>query len=83
MKLLASRERAVSKFQEHLEAYPQDLHAQTHMATICDVFDRTVHTLKTSSDRILSDEHEQALLHMLATLIEVRKQRASDRLLPR
>lgn len=54
LKLLASRERAVFKFQEHMEAYPQDFHAETHMTTICDLFDRTVQTLKTGPHEVIS-----------------------------
>lgn len=83
LKLLASRERAVFTFQEHMEVYPQDLHAETHMTTICDLFDRTVQTLKTGTHEVISNEQERALLDMLATLEQVRKQRALDQLLSR
>lgn len=83
LKLLVLRERAVIKFQEHMEAYPQDLHAETHMTTICDLFDRTVQILKTGPHEVISNDQERALLDMLATLAQVRKQRALDRLLSR
>ncbi len=61
LKLLASKERTLSKFKDHMETYPHDLGAEAHFTERCDIIDSTVRAIKDSMRLMVSVEEEGSL----------------------
>lgn len=81
MKLLASRVRAIATFQDHMETYPRDFTAEPHLAAAYELVDRTLQMFKTSKRPLLSTEEEGNLFDTAASIQELTRKRALDRLL--
>lgn len=81
LQLLASRERAVSRFQEHMAAFPHDRKAEGELMEKLAIFERTLQAVRTSMQHLLPTEKESALFDMASTIEHLTRERALDRLL--
>jgi len=81
LRLLASKERAVARFQQHMEAFPHDRNAEAEFSRHLDAFERTFQALQSGIRLVLNSENEQGLFD-IAVLVEQRaRQQALNRLL--
>jgi len=80
LRLLASKERAASRFHDHMKAFPHAFKMQQELAEKLAAYDRTIHALSTSMRRLLNFEEEQSAFDMAALVEQFTKQRALDRL---
>jgi len=81
LRLLASKERAASRFREHMEAFPHDLKAETEFMTKLSIYERTHQALTTSLQLLLNIEEESTLFDMAASVESVARKQVLDRLL--
>ncbi|UVT18505.1 MAG: hypothetical protein H8K03_11730 [Nitrospira sp.] len=81
LRLLASKERAVVRFQQHMEAFPHDRKAEGEFVHDLNVFDRTFQALQSGMRLLENKENDQSLFD-IAVLVEQRaRQQALGRLL--
>lgn len=80
-KLLASKEKAWSRFQEHMETFPHARKAQEEFTSKLAAYERTFQALKSSMRLLLNVEDERALLHMATSVEQLIKKKALERLL--
>ncbi len=78
--LLASKERAWSKFQQHMEAFPHDLRVEMDFRKKLEMFDRTLQTVSTSIRLMLSVEEEGSFFDLAASVERHAKEQALERL---
>ena len=82
LRLLASRERASARFQQHMTAFPHAQKAQAEFVSKLAAYERTLHALKASLQLLLeiNVEDERSLFDLAASVEQFTKQRAWDRL---
>jgi len=81
LRLLASKERAWSRFQPHMEAFPHALKAEEEFASKFAAYEQTFQALNTRMRLLLNIEEERALFDMAESVERLTKKRAWDRLL--
>lgn len=81
LRLLASRERAVSRFQQHMEAFPHTLKTEEEFASKLAAYDRTFRALHSSMRLLLNIDDERSLFDMAASVESLTRKRALDRIL--
>lgn len=80
LRLLASKQRAVAQFRQHMEAFPHGK-AEGEFARDLDAFDRAFQAMQSDMRLLVSNENERDLFD-IAVLVEQRaRQQALDRLL--
>ena len=80
LKLLASRERVVSAFEKHIQAFPQDLKIENVIRNTLSAIDETLVAVRGSNQRL--EESLDAQLYDLAVAVELRaREQALNRLL--
>lgn len=81
LRLLASKERAVVRFQQHMEEFPHDQKAEGACVRDREAFDRTFHSFQSEMRRLVNIEDERSLFD-IAVLVEQRaRQQTLDGLL--
>lgn len=80
LRLLTSKDRAVSRFQEHMAAFPRARKAEEHFISKMAAYERTFEALRSSMRLLLNVEDEQALFDMASAVAYITRQRALDRL---
>ena len=58
LQLLTSKDRASSRFRDHMKAFPHALKAREGFASLLTAYERTFHALTTSLQHLLSSEEE-------------------------
>ena len=81
LKLLASRERAVARFRQHMEAFPHARQMEEEFASKMSAYDKTLQALTTSLGHLLSNEGERSVLDMAGFVESTMRKQALDRLL--
>ena len=81
LRLLASKQRAIDQFQQHMEAFPHDRKAEEEFVRDLDAFNRAFQALQADMRLLVNSENEHGLFD-IAVLVEQRaRQQALDRLL--
>ena len=81
LKLLASSERAVKRFEQHMEVFPRDSKAEERFVGLLSAFDRTFQTLQASMRLLVNIEDDQSLFAIAVLVEQLARQQALDRLL--
>ncbi|HKU53472.1 MAG TPA: hypothetical protein VJQ25_13445 [Nitrospira sp.] len=81
LQLLTSKDRASSRFRDHMKAFPHALKAREEFASLLTAYERTFHALTTSLQHLLSSEEEDSLFDMAGFVESISRKRALDRLL--
>ena len=81
LKLLAAREQASQRFDEHIKAFPGDLKMEQVYKKQILVLERTLQTIEKSLRLIINNEEERSFLEMAAFVDQCTRERALDRLL--
>lgn len=81
LQLLASRERAISRFQQHMEAFPHSVKAKEEFGSKLAAYERTLRAINTSMRHLMNIEDENSLFDMAATVQQLTRERVLDRLL--
>ncbi len=80
LQLLASKERALSRFRHHMEAFPDDLRLEMAFLKKLEMFDQTLLTVSTSIRLMLNVEQESSFFDMAASIERRARERALERL---
>ncbi len=80
LRLLASKERAAVRFQEHMKAFPHAVKMQQEFVTKMAAYERTIRALSASMRQLLNIEEEQSAFDIAALVARLTKQRALNRL---
>lgn len=80
LQLLVSKDRAVSRFQEHMAAFPHARQAEEQFMSKMAAYERSFEALRSSMRLLLNVEDEQALFDMAVAVADITRQRALDRL---
>lgn len=81
LRLLASRERATERFQEHMKKFPGAQVVESAHESKLAAYERTLAALSASVRLLLDVEEERSLFDMAASVAQFTKKRALDRLL--
>ena len=81
LRLLASRDRAVSRFRQHMAAFPHAVEAEAEFTMKMAAFERTLQAINSSLTHLLNIEEESSFLDMAASMERLTKKRALERLL--
>lgn len=81
LSLIASRERASARFQEHMAAFPHALNAKEEFASKLAAYDRTFTALTASIRLLLNIGDNQSLFDLAASVENMIRKRALDRIL--
>ena len=79
LRLIASREKALSTFREHIRAFPDDWKSEAIFAATVSAMEKTFTALGVSIQRI-EEAHDQCLYDLAASVEARSRQRALDRL---
>ena len=81
LRLLASRERASSRFQEHMKLFPHAREMEMEFESKMAVYERTIHAITTSLQHLLNGEEEGTLFDVAGFVESMTRKRALHRLL--
>lgn len=81
LQLLASRDRAVSRFRQHMAAFPHAVKTEAEFTMKMAAFERTLQAINSSLTHLLNIEEESSFLDMAASMERLTKKRALERLL--
>ncbi len=81
LRLLASRERATERFHEHMKLFPGAQVVEAVHRSKMAAYERTLNSLSASVRLLLDVEDERSLFDLAASVTQLTKQRALDRLL--
>lgn len=80
LRLLASRERAVTRFQQHMAAFPHAQKAEAEFISKLTAYERTFQALTVSMRLLLNFEDERSLFDMAASVESFTRKLALKRL---
>jgi hypothetical protein len=80
LRLLASRERAVTRFQQHMAAFPHAQKAEAEFISKLTAYERTFQALTASMRLLLNIEDERSLFDMAASVESFTRKLALKRL---
>lgn len=78
--VLASKERVLSRFQQHMVTYPDDLKAEAHFRSNYELIDSTFRAIQASMRLMVSIEEENPFFDMAAAVEGFTRKRALSRL---
>ncbi len=81
LRLLASRERASSRFQEHMRLFPHARYMEEEFSTKMTAYERTIQAITTSLQHLLNSEEEGSLFDVAGCVENMTRKRALHRLL--
>ena len=80
LRLLTTKDQAVSRFREHMAAFPYARQAEAHFTSKMAAFDRTFHALQSSIRLLLNVDDDQSLFDIAASVENLARERALERL---
>ncbi len=80
LRLLASKERAVSRFHEHMKLFPHDVKMEQEFVGKMAAYERTIRAVSASMQRLLNAVEEESAFDIAVLLAHLTKQRALNRL---
>lgn len=80
LRLLASKDRAATLFEEHMAAFPDDCKTEEHFVRHVEVLERTIDALRSSMRLVMNYDDDQILFDIAASVMQCARQRALDRL---
>ena len=81
LKMLAAREQATSRFQEHMKNFPHARKMEEEFAMKMAAYEKTLLAITTSMQHLLNSEEERSLFDLAGFVESVTKKQALDRLL--
>lgn len=80
LRLLASKERAVSRFHEHMRLFPHAVRMEQEFAGKMAAYERTIRAVSASMQRLLNADEEESAFDIAVLLAHLMKQQALNRL---
>jgi len=80
LRLLTSKERVMSRFHEHMAAFPHARKAEAEFLSKLAAYDRTFRAIQSSMRLLVTVDDERALFQMTRAVEQLTKQQALDRL---
>lgn len=80
LRLLASKDRSDTLFEEHMAAFPDDCKTEEHFVRHVEVLERTIDALQSRMCLLMDGDDEQVLFDIAASVMQCARQRALDRL---
>lgn len=80
LRLLASKDRAATLFEEHMAAFPNDWKTEDYLVRHLNVLERTIEALQSSMRLVMNYDDDQILFDIAASVMQCARQRALDRL---
>jgi len=80
LRLLASKERATSRFHDHMKLFPHAVRMEQEFASKMAAYERTFRALSSSMHQLLTTQEEQSAFDLAALVMHLTKQQAWDRL---
>lgn len=80
LKLLASKEQATIRFQEHMQLFPNARQMEQEFASKMVAYEKSLRAITTSLEHLLNKEQESSLFDLAGFVEIVTKQRALERL---
>lgn len=80
LKLLASKEQATIRFQEHMQLFPNARQMEQEFASKMVAYEKSIRAITTSLEHLLNKEQESSLFDLAGFVEIVTKQRALERL---
>ncbi len=81
LKLLAAKEQATSRFQEHMKVFPQARQMEVEFGAKMAAYENTLRAITTSLQHFLNSEEERSLFDLAGLVESAAKKQAFDRFL--